>query len=107
MVGQFFSTLKEDVMLNYPRDDVFVTTARVALFFTLLFSYPVLLHPTREAINRLFSIIKEIVIERMTRTRWNEDELDEQKPLNLDLDSSDLQKKTNGTKVRFYVLFPD
>lgn len=30
-----------------------MTTARVALFFTLLCSYPVLLHPTRGAINRL------------------------------------------------------
>ena len=40
-------------MLNYPRSDILITTARVALFFTLLFSYPVLLHPTRAAINRL------------------------------------------------------
>ena len=40
-------------MLNYSRDDILITTARVALFFTLLFSYPVLLHPTRAAINRL------------------------------------------------------
>ena len=40
-------------MLNYPRTDVLMTTARIALFFTLLFSYPVLLHPTRAAINRL------------------------------------------------------
>ena len=50
---QFFGDLQEDVMLNYPRTDVLMTTARVALFFTLLCSYPVLLHPTRGAINRL------------------------------------------------------
>ena len=40
-------------MTNYPSSDHLVTAARVALFFTLLFSYPVLLHPTRSAINRL------------------------------------------------------
>jgi amino acid permease len=52
-VFRFFGDLQEDVMLNYPRTDVLMTTARVALFFTLLCSYPVLLHPTRGAINRL------------------------------------------------------
>ena len=39
-------------MLNYPKNDVLVTTARAALFLMLLFSYPVLLHPTRGALNR-------------------------------------------------------
>lgn len=37
-----------------------MTAARVALFFTLLFSYPVLLHPTRSAINRLSFFLLEI-----------------------------------------------
>ena len=38
-----------------------MTTARVAIFFTLLCSYPVLLHPTRAAINRLVIYTFDIV----------------------------------------------
>ena len=59
---QFFDELKDDVMLNYPRTDVLMTTARIALFFTLLCSYPVLLHPTRAAINRLVIYGYQIVL---------------------------------------------
>ena len=59
---QFFGELKDDVMLNYPRTDVLMTTARIALFFTLLCSYPVLLHPTRAAINRLIIYGYQIVL---------------------------------------------
>ena len=42
----------EDVLLNYPKDDIVITTARVAILITLLLSYPVLLYPTRASINR-------------------------------------------------------
>ncbi len=80
-------------MLNYPRDDILVTTARAALFFTLFFGYPVLLHPTRAAINRLVGFIYSIVIERLTRTQWNgngnSDKLDEKEPLIKDVDYGD------------------
>lgn len=56
-------------MLNYPRDDILITTARIALFFTLLFSYPVLLHPTRAAINRLLLYVYHLTVARLQRKR--------------------------------------
>lgn len=56
-------------MLNYPRDDILVTTARIALFFTLLFSYPVLLHPTRAAINRLLLYVYSLTVATWERRR--------------------------------------
>lgn len=56
-------------MLNYPRDDILITTARIALFFTLLFSYPVLLHPTRAAINRLLLYVYHLTVVRLEKKR--------------------------------------
>ena len=64
-------------MVGYSRNDILVTTARVALFFTLLFSYPVLFHPTRAAINRLLAFMYSLLVERMTRTQWNGKEEEE------------------------------
>lgn len=66
---QFYDALKEDVMLNYPRDDILITTARIALFFTLLFSYPVLLHPTRAAINRLLLYVYQLTVATLEKRR--------------------------------------
>ena len=57
---QFLDKTKEDVLLNFSNSDALVTAARVALFFALLFSYPVLIHPTRAAINRLFYFGKDL-----------------------------------------------
>jgi len=51
-VVQFFGNVKSDVMVNYPKDDPLMLAARVALFLMLVTSYPVLLHPTRDAINK-------------------------------------------------------
>ncbi len=49
---QFFNDLKGDVMVNYSKQNELILAARVALFFMLITSYPVLLHPTRDSINR-------------------------------------------------------
>lgn len=57
---QFLGGTSEDIMTNYPSNNYLVTAARVALFFTLLFSYPVLLHPTRSAVNRLCFYLVEL-----------------------------------------------
>ena len=102
-------------MLNYPRTDVLMTTARIALFFTLLCSYPVLLHPTRAAINRLIIYGYQIVLgwvrgsrgrvgsgEVVNRKDWESEgemgngEMEEKKPL---------LKKTakNSTDVKVYL----
>ena len=54
-------------MTNYPNDDHFVTSARIALFLTLLFSYPILLHPARAAVNRLITLCIEIYHKRKLR----------------------------------------
>ena len=51
-LSQFFNHLKGDVMVNYPKQNELILAARVALFFMLVTSYPVLLHPTRDSINR-------------------------------------------------------
>ena len=47
-------------MTNFPSDGILETVARIALFFTLLFSYPVLFHPTRSVINELCVYTYEI-----------------------------------------------
>ena len=41
-----------------------MTAARVALFFALLFSYPVLFHPTRATINALIMFIVKLCTKR-------------------------------------------
>ena len=66
---QFFSTLQPDIMLNYPHNDVLVTTARVALFLHLVLNYPVLLHPTRSSINLLFALLYNTVQSCLARKR--------------------------------------
>jgi amino acid permease len=65
---QFGGATKEDIMTNYPNDDPLVTAARILLFFTLLFSYPVLFHPTRAAINRLCNYCMELFQRRKGST---------------------------------------
>lgn len=47
-------------MLNYPANSSLITAARVALFFALLFSYPILLHPTRAALNNFILYVVEL-----------------------------------------------
>ncbi len=49
---QFFENLKENVILNYSRRNYLLIAARVALLFMLITSYPVGLHPGRDATNR-------------------------------------------------------
>ena len=66
---QFFSNLQPDIMLNYPHNDVLVTTARVALFLHLVLNYPVLLHPTRSSINLLFALLYNTLQNCLTRKR--------------------------------------
>jgi len=59
-------------MLNYPHNDILVTTARVALFFTLVLNYPVLLHPMRGSFNRLLFFLYNSLQECITRRQWAE-----------------------------------
>ena len=56
-------------MLNYPHNDVLVTTARVALFLHLVLNYPVLLHPTRSSINLLFALLYNTLQSCLARKR--------------------------------------
>ena len=57
---QFGGDTNEDIMTNYPSKEILVTTARIALFLTLLFSYPVLFHPTRAVLNELCAYFYEL-----------------------------------------------
>ena len=54
-------------MTNYPSDSILVTSARIALFLTLLFSYPVLFHPTRATINELYGYLYVLLCEHGDR----------------------------------------
>ena len=63
---QFHNCTLSDVMKNYPDDDGFAIAGRVALFFTLIFSYPVLMNPCREAINSLCLLL----LRNCTRSRF-------------------------------------
>lgn len=56
-------------MLNYPHNDVLVTTARVALFLHLVLNYPVLLHPTRSSINLLLALLYNTLQSCLARNR--------------------------------------
>ena len=51
---QFGTTLKSDVMENYDQDNILFVIGRIALFLSLLLSYPLLLFPCRAAIISLF-----------------------------------------------------
>ena len=48
---QFLGNTMTDLTLNYETDDYLMAVARGGLFFAILFSTPVLFHPTRESIN--------------------------------------------------------
>ena len=52
-------------MLAFPSGDGLVTAARVALFFALIFSYPVLFHPTRATINALVVFVVQLCTKRI------------------------------------------
>jgi amino acid permease len=47
----FLGNTMTDLTLNYETDDYLMAVARGGLFFAILFSTPVLFHPTRESIN--------------------------------------------------------
>ena len=53
-------------MKNYPDDDGLAIAGRLALFFTLIFSYPVLMNPCRDAINSLCLLL----LRNCTRSRF-------------------------------------
>ena len=53
-------------MKNYPADDGLAIAGRLALFFTLIFSYPVLMNPCRHAINNLCLLL----LRNCTRSRF-------------------------------------
>lgn len=50
---QFRQYTDQDITRNYPHDDVLVNVGRVALALTLLLSFPLLIFPCRNVINRL------------------------------------------------------
>lgn len=52
------------MMTNFPSNGVLETTARSALFLTLLFSYPVLFHPTRAVINEIVHYVHQLFKQR-------------------------------------------
>ena len=51
---EFGSEIKADVMKNYDQGNILFVVGRIALFFSLLLSYPLLLYPCRAAIISLF-----------------------------------------------------
>lgn len=51
---EFGSETKADVMQNYDQGNILFVVGRIALFFSLLLSYPLLLFPCRAAIISLF-----------------------------------------------------
>ena len=51
-------------MTNFPSDGILVTVARLSLFFTLLFSFPVLFHPTRGVVNEMVLYLYELIKRR-------------------------------------------
>ena len=53
-------------MKNYPADDGLAVAGRLALFFTLIFSYPVLMNPCRDSINSLCLLL----LRNCTRSRF-------------------------------------
>ena len=53
-------------MKNYPNDDGLAIAGRLALFFTLIFSYPVLMNPCRNSINSLCLLL----LRNCTRSRF-------------------------------------
>lgn len=63
---QFHSCTYSDVMKNYPADDGLAVAARLALFFTLIFSYPVLMNPCRDSVNSLCLLL----LRNCTRSRF-------------------------------------
>ena len=63
---QFRNCTYSDVMKNYPADDGLAVAARLALFFTLIFSYPVLMNPCRDSMNSLCLLL----LRNCTRSRW-------------------------------------
>ena len=64
---QFGGITNEDIMTNFPNNDPLITVARIALFFTLLFSYPVLFHPARSAINAFIAYVIDLYKEMRDR----------------------------------------
>lgn len=64
--SQFRRCTLSDVMKNYHADDGLAVAARFALFFTLIFSYPVLMNPCRDSINGLCLLM----LRNCTRSRW-------------------------------------
>ena len=74
---QFGGTTPEDIMIGYPFTDGLVTALRIALFITLLFSYPILFHPTRLALNRLVSYCYELYSSRGSTSSVSCDQTDE------------------------------
>ena len=77
-------------MLNYPHNDILVTTARVALFLTLVLNYPVLLHPMRGSLNRLLFFLYNSLQECITRRQWAE--------------SQPLLPKSKSTEFKVYLM---
>ena len=63
---QFRKCTYSDVMKNYPAEDGLAVAARLALFFTLIFSYPVLMNPCRNSVNSLCLLL----LRHCTRSRW-------------------------------------
>ena len=78
---QFAGSTAEDIMVNYDKSPL-VTAARLALFFTLLFSYPILLHPTRAAFNNFILYVYEQYKGRHGNTN-EEDEFFINQPVSL------------------------
>ncbi|XP_065904245.1 probable sodium-coupled neutral amino acid transporter 6 [Dysidea avara] len=63
---QFRNCTDSDVIKGYPSNDGLIVAARIALFFTLLFSYPVLMNPCRDAVNGIILLF----LRNCTRSRW-------------------------------------
>ena len=64
---EFGSEIKADVMQNYDQGNILFVAGRIALFFSLLLSYPLLLFPCRAAIISLFM---PLVQSRYSLRKW-------------------------------------
>ncbi|XP_064401706.1 solute carrier family 38 member 6-like isoform X3 [Halichondria panicea] len=66
---RFFEDLKENVILNYSRRNYLLIAARVALLFMLITSYPVGLHPGRDATNSVFLLVHDLISSKFCKKK--------------------------------------
>ncbi|XP_064386869.1 sodium-coupled neutral amino acid transporter 7-like isoform X2 [Halichondria panicea] len=102
---RFFESLKSDVMVNYPKNNHLMLAARVALLFMLVTSYPVLLHPTRDSINSVIILIKDLVSNKLKKRRARKNNVNTEAITLLDDVDSKIPKGSNKNKIPTLIWF--